>query len=299
MPKVTVVPPQVRYRFEAECKRHGMTADSAMRAYNRGMEREARQLKRDRGGRQLHTLQWALSYVTEGREHSDVDARKRVMLWTGRGERSAIAWVKGNKPTPDYAVMLILEGLADTIENDTTQDHPLFDHLSDAFLTGIRMAGAEPRELPTYYEDHRDFHFHNSDLLSVIGLSPNYEDEVAGVDFQLVCGGERETFREAYRDAFELLIMGAYPYEDEDDDRLRAYYFLARASARRLKALVAFLDAMDHGAVPTFERKWDPLSQDKGLWEARAITAATEDLEELKRRVDSRHPDRMGDVDRW
>ena len=272
MPKVTVVPPQVRYRFEDECKRHGMTVDSAIRAYNRGMNRNTNLIKQDREGRQLHTLQWALSYLTEGREHSDVDARRRVMQWTGRGERSAIAWVKGDRATPEYAVMLILEGVADMIEGELTNNHPLFIHIYSAALRDEDKAPINPRGLEPDFEKWLSYGCPNKYL-------PLPRDE-------------RETFREAYRDAFRLLIMEAYPYEDEDDDRLRAYYFLARASAPRIRALVAFLDAMDGKAVPHWER--DDL--DKNLWEAKAINAATGDLESLKSRVYSRHPDRKDDL---
>lgn len=254
MPKVTVVPPQVRYRFEAECKRHGMTVNSAMRAYNRGMDRETRQLKRDHECRQLHTLQWALSYLTEGREHSDVDARKRVMQWTGKGERSAIAWVKGERPTPEYAVMLILEGIADMIDNAKFDDE--------------RKAYEQAQEQGVDLELLRAANFPDM-------CPPLPRDE-------------RETFREAYRDAFRLLIMGAYPHEDEDDDRLRAYYFLARASAPRIRALIAFLDAMDPKAVP----HWDRSDQEKELWETQAMAEATSDLRVLGDRVESRHPNR-------
>lgn len=275
MPKVTVVPPQVRYRFEAECKRHGMTADSAIRAYNRGMNRKTNLIKQDREGRQLHTLQWALSYLTEGHEHSDVDARRRVMQWTGRGERSAIAWVKGDRPTPEYAVMLILEGIADMIETHTQYGDPLFDQIDNARFDDERKAYEQAQKQGVDLELLRAANFPDM-------CPPPPRDE-------------REAFREAYRDAFELLIMGSYPYADEDDDRLRAYYFLAKASAPRIRALIALLDTMDSKAVP----HWKRYDQEKDLWEARAIAAATYDLEELERRMNSRHPDRMNDVDGW
>lgn len=254
MRRSAAVPNEMLVRFNAECERRGMNTGEAVSRYNDGMAQCA---KHDREGRALRTLQWALSYLTDGTQHKDVDARNLVMLWADRGTHTASDWVKGRELTPAHAVIRIVYGLAVMIEQDT--NGPL----------GCWVGRAAEKE----------------------AMFEMFEATERG---QAAPRDERASFLEAYGDAFTLLVMGEHPHAGEDDLRLRGYYFVANAPTERLRALIAFLDTLDSGCVPNIQYSEDYSMV--GPKEEAAIQNILTDLTGLKERMDQRRAKHILDI---